>query len=256
MYGIYLIAVMIVVGGVIAFVGDKLGTKIGKKRLSMFGLRPRHTSMIVTVITGSLITGLSIGTMAFVSKDVRTALFGMEELNATMAATKKNLEEVTSELFVMNDEYKKSDAALTESKKEVAALKSEQEELTAESEELKLGNEQLAAEKDELTAQNENLVGANSELESHNKKLSEFNLTLTADNEKLSADKAELEEQTKNLREGLIAIREGDIAFRAGEILSAGVLQGGKSIEETTDEKYCQSFWRGSRKIFRVDLST
>lgn len=236
MYGIYLIAVMIVVGGVIAFVGDKLGTKIGKKRLSMFGLRPRHTSMIVTVITGSLITGLSIGTMAFVSKDVRTALFGMEELNSAMASTKKTLDEVTDALFVMNDEYQKSDAALTESKKEVDALKSEQEELLAESEELKLGNEQLAAEKDELTAQNENLVGANSELESHNKKLNEFNLTLTADNEKLSADKAELEEQTKNLRDGLIAIREGDIAFRAGEILSAGVLQGGKSIEETTDE--------------------
>ena len=89
MQGIYLIAVMVIVGGVIAFVGDKIGTKIGKKRLSMFGLRPRHTSMIVTVITGSLITGLSIGTMAFVSKDVRTALFGMEELNAVMAATKK-----------------------------------------------------------------------------------------------------------------------------------------------------------------------
>lgn len=236
MQGIYLIAVMVIVGGVIAFVGDKIGTKIGKKRLSMFGLRPRHTSMIVTVITGSLITGLSIGTMAFVSKDVRTALFGMEELNAVMAATKKNLEDVTSELFVLNDEYKKSDVALAESKKEVSALKSEQEELTAESERLKEGNEQLAAEKDALTAQNENLAGANAELESNNSQLKEFNLTLTADNEKLSADKAELEEHTKNLREGLIAMREGDIAFRAGEVLSAGVLSGGRSLEETTDD--------------------
>lgn len=229
MHGIYLIAVMVIVGGIIAFVGDKLGTKIGKKRLSMFGLRPRHTSMIVTVITGSLITGLSIGTMAFISQDVRTALFGMEELNAAMAATKKTLGEVTDELFVMNDEYKKSDAALAESKKEISALKSEQEELAAESEILKAGNEQLAAEKMELTAQNESL-------ENHNRELSEFNLTLTADNEKLSADKAELEEHTKNLREGLIAMREGDIAFRAGEILSTGILKGGKSIEETTDD--------------------
>ena len=229
MNGVYLIAGMVVVGGVIAFVGDKIGTKVGKKRLSMFGLRPRHTSMIVTVLTGSLITGLSIGTMAFISQDVRTALFGMEELNAAMAATKKNLSEVTEELFVINDEYKKSDAALEESKKEISALKSEQEELTAESEKLKLGNEKLVAEKEELTAQNENL-------ETSNKQLSEFNLTLTADNEKLSADKIELEEHTKNLREGLIAMREGDIVFRAGEILSAGVLQGGKSIEETTDD--------------------
>ncbi|MBQ7630297.1 MAG: DUF3084 domain-containing protein, partial [Selenomonadaceae bacterium] len=46
MEGIYLIIVMIITGGAIAFIGDKLGTKIGKKRLSIFGLRPRHTSMI------------------------------------------------------------------------------------------------------------------------------------------------------------------------------------------------------------------
>ena len=50
MHGVILIAVMILTGGAIAFIGDKLGTKIGKKRLSIFGLRPRHTSIIVTII--------------------------------------------------------------------------------------------------------------------------------------------------------------------------------------------------------------
>ena len=236
MHGIYLIAVMVVVGGAIAFIGDKLGTKIGKKRLSMFGLRPRHTSMIITVLTGSLITGLSIGTMAVVSQDVRTALFGMEELNSAMAATKQTLNEVTDELFRMNDEYKRADAALMTSKEEIAALKIEQEDLLAESEELRIGNDKLAEEKAELTAENENLASSNFELESNNKQLSEFNITLTADNKKLADDKAELEEHTKNLREGLIAIREGDIAFRAGEILSTGVLKGGRSPEEVTED--------------------
>lgn len=236
MSGIYLIGIMIITGGVIAFIGDKLGTKIGKKRLSMFGLRPRHTSMIVTVITGSLITALSIGTMAVVSQDVRTALFGMEELNAAMADTKKTLGEVTGELFKVTDEYKKADEALSVSKEEIAVLKTEQEELTAESETLRIGNEQLEIEKAELTEQNAGLAETNSELADNNKTLREFNLTLTADNEKLTADKNELEEHTKNLREGLIAMREGDIVFRAGEILSAGILKGGQSAEEITDE--------------------
>lgn len=236
MHGVYLIAVMVVVGGIIAFIGDKLGTKIGKKRLSIFGLRPRHTSMIVTVITGSLITGLSIGTMAVVSQDVRTALFGMEELNIAMAATKQNLNEVTDELYKMHEEYQKADAALTVSKEEIAALKTEQEDLLAESEELRAGNDKLAAEKAELTAENESLANSNFELENNNKQLSEFNLTLTADNKKLADDKVELEEHTKNLREGLIAIREGDIVFRAGEILSAGVLKGGRSADEITED--------------------
>ena len=49
MYGIVLIAVLVATGGIIAFIGDRLGTKIGKKRLSLFGLRPRYTSTIVTI---------------------------------------------------------------------------------------------------------------------------------------------------------------------------------------------------------------
>ena len=236
MSGIYLIGTMILTGGVIAFIGDKLGTKIGKKRLSMFGLRPRHTSMIITVITGGLITALSIGTMAVASQDVRTALFGMEELNAAMANTKKDLDKVTGELSGMKDEYKKADEALAISKKEIAALKTEQDELAKESENLKRGNEQLEIEKAELTEQNASLAATNSELASSNENLRNFNLTLTADNEKLSKDKAELEEHTKNLREGLIAMREGDIILRAGEILSTGILKGGQSVDDVTDE--------------------
>ena len=235
MSGIYLIGIMILTGSVIAFIGDKLGTKIGKKRLSMFGLRPRHTSMIITVLTGGLITALSIGTMAVASQDVRTALFGMEELNAAMASTKKDLSEVTGELSRMNDEYTRADEALATAKKEIAALKTEQDELAEESENLKRGNEKLELEKAELTEQNATLAETNSELASNNENLREFNLTLTADNEKLSADKAELEEQTENLREGLIAMREGDIVFRAGEILSSGVLKGGQTADEVTD---------------------
>ena len=267
MYGIILIGVMVATGGAIAFIGDKLGTKIGKKRLSIFGLRPRHTSMVITVITGILITALSIGAMAVVSKDVRTALFGMEELNAQMASTKLALEETSENLARMQEEYKRADAELNTARTEIARLKTEQENLTAESDRLKSGNERLELEKATLTAQNETLAGtnktlavqnenldaanknlaaqndnldaanknltaANSALEADNKKLSEFNVTLTADNEKLAQTNAELEEHAKNLRDGLIAIREGDIVFRAGEILSSAVISGNRDADE------------------------
>lgn len=56
MYGLLLIVVLVVTGGVIAFIGDRVGSRVGKKKLSLFGLRPRHTSVIVTIITGVLIT--------------------------------------------------------------------------------------------------------------------------------------------------------------------------------------------------------
>lgn len=37
--GITLILVLALMGGLIAYLGDKLGSKIGKKRLRLFGLR-------------------------------------------------------------------------------------------------------------------------------------------------------------------------------------------------------------------------
>lgn len=236
MYGIYLIGIMIVTGGAIAFIGDKLGTKIGKKRLSIFGLRPRHTSMIITVITGSLITSLTMGTLAVVSKDVRTALFGMEELNAAMESTKIKLDKVSAELLGAQEELTVADADLSQSKEEIKTLKAEQEELTAESERLKEGNEQLEQEKSALTAENAQLAENNLSLEEGNKKLAEFNVTLTSENEKLTKNNSDLEEHAKNLREGLIAMREGDIIFKAGEILSSGVIGANQSAEKIAED--------------------
>ena len=230
---------MIVTGGVIAFIGDKLGTKIGKKRLSIFGLRPRHTSMIVTVLTGSLITALSIGFMVMMSQNVRTALFGMDELKATMNATLEELDEATENLFKAQTEFERANENLRDSKIEIAALKTEQEELRAESDRLKEEGGRLESANAELSAQNENLSGTNAELSADNEKLTEFNVTLTADNEKLSADNqkltgdnSELEQRNQQLREGIIAIREGSITLRAGEILSSGIIRGGRTAEE------------------------
>ena len=250
MHGVILILVMVVTGGAIAFIGDKLGTKIGKKRLSIFGLRPRHTSMIITVITGFLITGLSIGTMAIISKDVRTALFGLEELNATIETTKTALNNATQNLLTMQTEYQHAEERLGTARVEIENLKTEQQELSKESERLKAGNERLEAEKNQLlsqnenlsatnenlTSQNKNLESANSELETKNNALNEKNTNLTSDNEKLSKDNTELEERAKNLRDGLIAIREGDIAFRAGEILASAVISGGRSESKISED--------------------
>ncbi len=206
MYGIILIGVMIATGGAIAFIGDKLGTKIGKKRLSIFGLRPRHTSMIITVITGILITAFSIGTMAVVSKDVRTALFGMEELNAAMESTKAALAAAKQDLAKMQEEFKRANSELDTARDEISALQSEQDELNAESERLRAGNERLEAEKFELTEQNENLASvnknlatANDELTGTNQNLARVNQELTGANKKLSSENQKLTDTNENL---------------------------------------------------------
>lgn len=52
--------VLAVAGGFIAWLGDRLGTKIGKKRYSFLKLRPRHTATVSTITAGVLISLLTL----------------------------------------------------------------------------------------------------------------------------------------------------------------------------------------------------
>ncbi|MFH1452576.1 MAG: DUF3084 domain-containing protein [Armatimonadota bacterium] len=78
--GIFTLLIISVVSGIIAFLGNRLGRYFGKKRLTIFNLRPRHTATIFTILTGILISMLTIGVSSMLSKNVRIALFGMEKL--------------------------------------------------------------------------------------------------------------------------------------------------------------------------------
>jgi len=97
MYGFTLIFVLTVIGGVIAYIGDKIGMKVGRKRLTLFGLRPKYTGIIITIITGIFISLASIVVLTIASDDVRTALFEMKEIQATLASNQEQLKQVVLE---------------------------------------------------------------------------------------------------------------------------------------------------------------
>ncbi len=80
--GIGLILAITIVAGVIAYIGDRVGHQVGRKRLTLFGLRPKYTSTVVAVATGMLIA-LSVTLAALIgSSVVRTAFFRIGQLNA------------------------------------------------------------------------------------------------------------------------------------------------------------------------------
>lgn len=215
MYGVVLIVVLVITGGVIAFIGDRVGTKVGKKKLSLFGLRPRHTSVIVTIITGICITTMTFGVMAAVSKDVRTALFGMEKLNRAMQETQERLSTAGVKLSAAEEQQKKAEEKLKDSREEIEKLQSKQEKLAARASELEAGNAALEAEKGALLSKND---------------------ALSSENTALEADNKSLEQRSELLRQGLQTMREGDIVFRAGEVVASGVIEGGRSKEEIRED--------------------
>lgn len=229
MYGILLIVVLVITGGAIAFIGDRLGSKIGKKRLSIFGLRPRHTSIVITIFTGICITTLTFGVMAAASENVRTALFGMEKLNQTMQQTQANLDKAQQELLIAQNERSGLDEELNQSKADIEQLKAQQAELEKESARLEEGNRQLEQAKQDLLSRNEALSADNAELGAKNQEL-------TGKNESLLEDNKWLEKKAVDLRDGLITMREGDIAFRAGEIIASGVIRGNRSENEVASD--------------------
>ena len=211
MYGIVLIAALVVTGGAIAVIGDRVGSRVGKKKLSLFGLRPRHTSVIVTIVTGVLITTLTFAVLAAASENVRVALFGMEKLNEEMRGTQARLDEAGEKLVVAEKRQREAGEALKKSQSEVSALQKEQAALEARTHELAAGNEQLETAKRELT---------------------EANTSLATQNGALAAENNELEQKTEALRQGLLIMREGDIVFRAGEVLASGIVRSRRPTDE------------------------
>ena len=59
--------------------------KVGK-RLTLL-IRPRYTSMIITIFTGIVIVAASVVILSIVSEDVRMALFHMEEIKEALATS-------------------------------------------------------------------------------------------------------------------------------------------------------------------------
>ncbi|AIF53750.1 DUF3084 domain-containing protein [Pelosinus sp. UFO1] len=240
MYGLTLIAILTITGGAIAYIGDKLGTKVGKKKLSIFGLRPKHTSIIVTIITGILITASTIGVLALVSQDVRTALFGMEALA-------KQLSTLNQEVTGKNAELATSRAALEAKNAEYTALtlkvKDTAERLSAITEELsavmaqrdRTARELQQTQADYAVARGDlgkaqqainTLQDTKNQLDKRVQSLNEAKVTLQEDVDRLN-------QLTTRLGQGIQVVREGSIIYRAGEVLSTVILPGGESKSDT-----------------------
>ena len=133
MYGVVLILVLVITGGAIAFIGDRIGSKVGKKKMTILGLRPKHTSILVTIVTGILITTTTLGVMTIMSKNVRTALFGMEKLNQNMQQARNDLAEASAQLAMAKAEQDKIKSERGATKQELVGLQQQKEQLEADS---------------------------------------------------------------------------------------------------------------------------
>lgn len=107
-YSFFVFVLLVILSGGIAYIGDYIGRYLGKKRLSFFGLRPKHTAIVSTVITGMLISFLVLLVVTCVNREFREVLLhGKQIMEKNEKLAKK-----TNEMLYDNKLLEKSNNIL------------------------------------------------------------------------------------------------------------------------------------------------
>lgn len=116
--GIILIAAILILGGVIATVGDRIGTRVGKARLSLFKLRPRKTAVLVTILTGSIISASTLAILFAADERLRTGVFELERIQRDLDNRRKQVETTTQQLEATRQQKERAETELQQARAE------------------------------------------------------------------------------------------------------------------------------------------
>ncbi len=132
--GYILIAAMLILGGVIATVGDRIGTRVGKARLSLFNLRPKKTAVLVTIFTGGLISASTLGILFAADEGLRQGVFQLEDIQKDLRQQREQLQiaeteksQIETELSTARSEKTKAQQDLQVINKSLQAANAKQE---------------------------------------------------------------------------------------------------------------------------------
>ncbi len=217
-----LLGTLAIVSAVVAWAGDIIGMKLGKKRVTFLKLRPKYTSRIISVITGIGIALFTLLVISVASEPVRTALFSMNyvqnqitSLTAELQQNRTNIQEMELELF--------------RSKGDVIE---KQEELQILEEKLSSGTKNLKEARSEL----EKMTILKDKTEEEQKMLLEEKAILEQESKKLEASVTALKQEAEKLKADIQHLREGRIAALTGERLAQGVISGPESTAHQIDQ--------------------
>ncbi len=198
MSGWLLILALLLLGGVLSTLGDRLGSKVGKARLSLLGMRPRRTAVVITVLTGSLISAISLGLMLLVSDRLRTGLFELDQLERRLREGRDALHRSQRELTAAERGRQQARSQLSMVEAQAASLRRELAPLLQQ-------RRLLEQERDQLSRE----IGAKDADIQRNRQ------ELTRLNNRISASAKELQQLETNL----IALRRGDVVISSGQPL-------------------------------------
>ena len=204
MSGWLLILALLILGGVLSTLGDRLGSRVGKARLSLFNLRPRRTAVLITVLTGSLISALSLGLLLLVSRQLRVGLFELDALQAKLRDSRSALDAAEADRRDARSATERIEAELITTRRRAATLRQELEPLQQQ----KL---QLEQERNRLTA----------DIQARDLDIQRTETELRSVRDRIKAGEQEL----TSLEKDLLALRRGSVVLRSGQPLATATVR-------------------------------
>ncbi|CAK6697744.1 DUF3084 domain-containing protein [Synechococcus sp. CBW1107] len=214
MSGWLLILALLALGGVLATLGDRLGSRVGKARLSLFNLRPRKTAVLITVLTGSLISAVSLGLMLAVSERLRVGLFELDALQARLLESRTTLRRSEQNLRLSRQEQARVEAALQRARRDREQTRRQLTAAEIQARQLRGELKPLQAQRMQLLAQRDRL---NRDIRARDQEISKTETELARVRGLITAGETEL----KGLEEKLIALRRGDVVISSGQPLAS-----------------------------------
>jgi len=90
--GLLVVFVALCIGGLLSYLGNQFGRQVGRRKMSFLGLRPRYTSILITVAVGMFISLFTITMIAFFSQRARVALLGMKALSTEKTELQREID--------------------------------------------------------------------------------------------------------------------------------------------------------------------
>jgi len=207
-----LLGTLAVVSALVAWAGDIIGMKLGKKRVTFLKLRPKYTSRIISVATG---VGIALFTLLVISvavEPVRTALFSMNYVQNQITSLTAELQQNRTNLQGMEVELFRSKGDISDKQTELQGLEKK----------LAAGMKNLKEARTGL----ENMTKIKEKTEEEQKILSKEKAILEQESKKLETSVASLKSEAEKLKADVQRLREGRIAAMTGEKLAQGVISG------------------------------
>ena len=126
--GYILIAAILILGGVIATVGDRIGTRVGKARLSLFNLRPKNTAVLVTILTGGLVSATTLAILFLADEGLRQGVFELEDIQKDLRQKREQLKVAVAQKSQVESERNKVNQELETTRSEKRQVETQRDE--------------------------------------------------------------------------------------------------------------------------------